>query len=98
LLVLAKEGDFPCTLPWHCSSEGFPLHLAEKYWPSNCSLAGVQYDKGLAERLQHPSPSFMLCPMSYLCLMWRDAMCIGKGLLPCLGCEVLPLAGLVSFC
>jgi hypothetical protein len=36
-----------------CGGSGvFPLHLADKYWPCYQSSAGVQYDVGLAERLQ----------------------------------------------
>jgi hypothetical protein len=44
-----------------CGGSGvFPLHLADKYWPCYQSPAGVQYDVGLAERLQHCFLSFML--------------------------------------
>ncbi len=54
-----------------CGGSGvFPLHLAGKYWPCYQSPAGVQYDMGLAERLQHCFLSFMLCACNYVCLMW----------------------------
>jgi hypothetical protein len=40
-----------------CSSSGvFPLSMAEKYWPSYCSPAGVQYDGGLAESGEVAAP------------------------------------------
>ncbi len=40
----------------------FSLYLADKYWPCYQCLAGVQYDAGLAERLQR-------CFLSQ-CLAW----------------------------
>jgi hypothetical protein len=81
-----------------CGSSGvFPLHLAERYWPSHCSPANVQYDEGLAERLQHRFLLFMLCTHNYVCLMWKDATWVGRGSVPGLGYEVWPLAGPVSF-
>jgi hypothetical protein len=44
-----------------CGGSGvFPLHLAEKYWPFYCSPVGVQYDVGLAERLQRCFLLYML--------------------------------------
>jgi hypothetical protein len=55
-------------------SRVFPLHLADKYWPCYQSPAGVQYDMGLAERLQHCFLSFMLCARNYMRLIWLDAM------------------------
>ncbi len=81
-----------------CGSSGvFPLHLVDRYWPCYCSPAGVQYDAGLAERLQHYFLSFMLCACNYLRLMWLDAMWIGRESVPCLGYERWPLAGPVPF-
>ncbi len=57
-----------------CSGSGvFPLYLADKYWPSYCSPIGVQYDVGLAERMQHRFLLYMLCARIYLRLMWMDA-------------------------
>jgi hypothetical protein len=57
-----------------CGGSGvFPLYLADKYWPCYQSPAGVQYDAGLAERLQHRFLSFMLCAHNYVRLMWLDA-------------------------
>jgi hypothetical protein len=57
-----------------CGGSGvFPLHLADKYWPCYQPPAGVQYDAGLAERLQCCFLSFMLCACNYMPLMWLDA-------------------------
>ncbi len=53
-----------------CDGSGvFPLYLADKYWPCYQSPAGVQYDAGLAERLQRRFLSFMLCTRNYVRLM-----------------------------
>jgi hypothetical protein len=62
-----------------CSGSGvFPLHFADKYWPCYQSPAGVQYDAGLAERLQGRFLSFMLCACNYMHFMWLDAMWVGS--------------------
>jgi hypothetical protein len=76
----------------------FPLHLADKYWPCYQSPAGVQYDAGLVERLQHCFLSFMLCACNYIHLMWLDAMWIGRESVPRLGYKRWSLAGAVLFC
>jgi hypothetical protein len=54
-----------------CGDSGvFPLHLADKYWPYYQSSSGVQYDAGLAERLERRFLSFMLpCACNYMCMM-----------------------------
>jgi hypothetical protein len=77
-----------------CGSSGvFPLSMAEKYWPLYCSPAGVRYDEGLAERLQHRFLSFMLCARNYLHLMWMDATWVGRDPMPHLGYVEWPLTG-----
>ncbi len=82
-----------------CGGSGvFPLHLADKYWPFYQSPAGVQYDAGLAKRLQCCFLSFMLCAHNYMRLMWLDATWVGRESLPCLGYERWPLAGPIPFC
>jgi hypothetical protein len=53
----------------------------------------VQYDAGLAERLQYCFLSFMRCACNYIRLMWLDAMWVGRESVPCLGYERWPLAG-----
>jgi hypothetical protein len=75
----------------------FPLHLADEYWPCYQSPAGVQYDVGLAERLQRRFLSFMLCACNYIRLMWLDATWVGRESVPCLGYERWPLAGPIPF-
>ena len=68
-----------------CGSLGvLPLSMAEKYWPSYCSPAGVWYDEGLVERYQCQFLSFMLCACNYLCLMWMDDVWVGLVMF-CLG-------------
>jgi hypothetical protein len=81
-----------------CGGSGvFPLHLADKYWPCYQSPAGVQYDVGLAERLQRPFLSFMLCACNKLCLMWLDATWVGRESVPHLGYKRWPFSGPVPF-
>jgi hypothetical protein len=63
-------------------SGGFPLYLADKYCPCYQSPAGVQYDVGLAERLQCCFLSLMLCARNYMCLMWLDATWVGRESVP----------------
>ncbi len=75
----------------------FPLYLADKYWPCYQSPAGVQYDVGLAKRLQRRFLSFMLCARNYMRLMWLDATWVGRESVPCLGYERWPLAGPAPF-
>ncbi len=82
-----------------CGGSGvFPLHLADKYWPCYRSPAGVQYDAGLAKRLQCRFLSFMLCACNYMRLMWLNATWVGRESVSCLGYERWPLAGPISFC
>jgi hypothetical protein len=58
-----------------CGGSGFfPLHLADRYWPSYHSPTGVQDNSGLVERLQRPFHLYMLCACNYLHLIWMDAM------------------------
>jgi hypothetical protein len=81
-----------------CGGSGvFPLHLADDYWPCYCSPASMQYDAGLAERLQHCFLSFILYAHIYLSLMWLDATWVGRDSVPCLGYERWPLASPVPF-
>jgi hypothetical protein len=69
-----------------CGGSGiFPLSMADKYWPSYCSPAGVRHDEGLTERSQCRFISFMLCARNYLCLMRMDATWVGRDPLACLG-------------
>ncbi len=79
-------------------SRVFPLHLADRYWPSYRSPAGVQYDVGLVKRLQRHFLSYMFCACNYLRLMWMDATWVGRESVPCLGNEKWPLAGPVPLC
>ena len=76
---------------------GFPLYLADKYWPCYQSPAGVQYDAGSVERLQRCFLSFMLCAHNYMRLMWLDATWVGRDSVPCLGYERWPLVGPAPF-
>ncbi len=81
-----------------CGSSGvFPLHSADMYWPCYQSPAGVQYDAGLVERLQHCFLSFMLCACNYVRLIWLDATWVGRESVPCLGYERWPLVGPIPF-
>ena len=81
-----------------CGGSGvFPLSMAEKYWPSYCSPAGVRCDEGLAERLQRRFLSFMLCARNYLRLMWMDATWVGRDPVPRLGYVEWPLTGPAPF-
>ncbi len=82
-----------------CGGSGvFPLHLADRYWPSYHSPAGVQYDVDLVERLQHRFLSYMLCACNYLRFMWMDATWVGRESVPHLGYEEWPLAGSDPLC
>jgi hypothetical protein len=82
-----------------CGGSGvFPLHLADRYWPSYHSPAGVQNNVRLVERLQHCFLSYIFCTCNYLCLKWMDAMWVGRESVPCLGYERWPLAGPIPFC
>jgi hypothetical protein len=81
-----------------CGGSGFfPLYLADKYWPCYQYPAGVQYDAGLAKRLQRCFLSFMLCSRNYMRLIWLDATWVGRESVLRLGYERWPLAGPAPF-